>query len=460
MPRTKTYVSAVRACYIVFLAVVAGSLLTVMARSNLNVSRAPELVPTLLLGAIGVIAESNLGRFRGAVSISLTTIATTTALPLAGIYGALIIGICSTALLLTTDPLISRFFNSLNLALCILCSGFAYSLVGGLSPIPDVNGLQMLVRHLLLPIVIAVAVSFAVNIACLSVMIALAGGQSLGPIMSETAGASWSVYPGYAATSFIFVVLWAPAKLGALSIFPILVPLLLAQWSVSVRVRENESHLRSVETLVAAGQAGQSMLRGRSTWVDVVSAEIGLELRLSSDALQSLQFAALLHDIGLVAPAARSPGEFLNANELEWIRAHPQQGVLMLQGIDFLSDSVDAIGHHHERWDGRGYPSGLQGLQIPRLARLLAVSDTYCALIAAEADLLIGDLWPVATQALDVVQSLSGLQLDPKIVQALERAHPRVVEALSELIARDAPLAVKGVDPHLPWVSDLFADVS
>jgi len=460
VPRSKAHVSATQLWYTVGLALLALAALVVMTRSDFEIVRTPDLWPTVTLAGIGLVAESNLGRFRGWRSISLLTIALTTALPLSGIYGSLIVGVSSTAFLITFDPFISRLFNSVIVSLGVLGSGFAYSAMAGLSPFEDTARSPDLLLRGLLPIVVAVGVGFAVNMVCLGGMLALADHQPFWLTVGEVAGASWSVYPGYAITSFVFAVLWAPAKLGILSVFPILVPLVLAQWSVSVRVYENESHLRSVETLVAAGQASQSMLRGRSTWVDIVSREIGVELRLSSNALQSLQFAALLHDIGLVAPASSSPGEFLNASVLEWIRSHPQQGVRMLQGIDFLAASADAIGHHHERWDGRGYPSGLQGLQIPRLARLLAVSDTYCALIAAEADLVSGDLLRVATHALDDVRSLAGLQLDPQIVEALERAHPRVVSALTEVIARDAPLAVTGVDPHLPWVSDLFAATS
>ncbi|WP_304504468.1 HD-GYP domain-containing protein [Allobranchiibius sp. GilTou73] len=246
-------------------------------------------------------------------------------------------------------------------------------------------------------------------------------------------------------------------QLGAISILPIVAPLLIAQWSVALQAEENDAHLRTVETLVAAAQASQPILHGRSAWVDVVSREIGLELRLSASLMHSLQYAALLHDIGLVAPAAHTPGERLTGKELRWIKAHPQQGVRMLQGIDFLSDAVVAVGHHHERWDGNGYPSGLEGEQIPLLARILAIADAYCALLAADPDVSAEQLTSVAERSLDALRPLAGQQFDAVGLEALAHAQPRIVEALSVLIARQPPQPITGVDPHLPWVSAMFA---
>ena len=457
MPGTNPHFSVVQAWYVAALALVSVLLVAIMAGSGLTIVRTPEVLATVLLALVGIIAESNRGHCRGFGAISLTTIATTTAIPLTGVYGALVVGLCSTLLLVSSDGLTARLFTSISVVVCVVSEGFAYSFVGGVSPLARDIGLQALLRNVLLPIVVAVAVSFVASMACLAGMTALGDGQRRWLTLRENVRSSWSVYPGYAVTSFVFVCLWVPAKLGPLSIFPILVPLMLAQWTTSVRDREHQSHLRTVETLVAAGQASQPMLRGRSGWVDMVSREIGLELQLSSECLQSLQYAALLHDIGLVAPAAHRPGEFLNAGEVEWIRAHPQQSVLMLQGVDFLAESVEAIGHHHERWDGLGYPTGLDGVKIPKLARVLAVADTYCALVAAEADSLDCETSQTAARALATVRSLAGKQLDPEVVEAFARANARVVRALSESISREAPLPVVGVDPHLPWVSDLFA---
>lgn len=381
-----------------------------------------------------------------------------TALPLSGMYGSAIVAVCSTALLLTSDtPLIARTFNTATIGICAIAGAAAYSIFGGYSPIPGSADAAALIVHVLIPLLIATVVQFGLNVLCLSGMLALAEHQSFWVTVREAVLNAWAPYPFYPVIALVLAVLWASAGLGAISILPIVAPLLIAQWSVALQAEENDAHLRTVETLVAAAQASQPMLHGRSAWVDAVSREIGLELRLSSSLMQSLQYAALLHDIGLVAPAAHTPGERLTGKELRWIKAHPQQGVRMLQGIDFLSDAIVAVGHHHERWDGNGYPSGLEGDQIPILARILAVADAYCALMAADPDVSGEHLDAVAERSLDALRPLAHQQFDAEAVEALVRAHPRAVESLRVLIARQPPQPVPGVDPHLPWVSAMFA---
>lgn len=434
---------------------VVGSLAS--TRLPLQIVRSPEVLPTACLGVIGVIAESNLGRLRSSLTLSLTTIVVVTALPLTGLYGSLVVGVLSTVFLLTQDPLISRVFNSATIVLSVLAGGLVYGVAGGRSPISQAYGPGMLVFQVLIPLLLGTAVLFLVNLGCFSAMLVVAAHQSFWVTFREAILNAWAPYPFYPVIAFVFAVLWDSAELGAISILPIVAPLLIAQWSVALQAEENDAHLRTVETLVAAAQASQPILHGRSAWVDAVSREIGLELRLSSSQMQSLQYAALLHDIGLVAPAAHTPGERLTGKELRWIKAHPQQGVRMLQGIDFLADAVVAVGHHHERWDGQGYPSGLESDQIPLLGRILAVADAYCALLAADPEVSGEHLTTVAERGLDSLRPLAGQQFDPECLEALERAHPRAVVALRVLIARQPPQPITGVDPHLPWVSAMFA---
>ncbi|MDQ2849397.1 MAG: HD domain-containing protein [Actinomycetota bacterium] len=204
------------------------------------------------------------------------------------------------------------------------------------------------------------------------------------------------------------------------------------------------------------------MLRGRSVWVEVVAREIGAALRLPAAPMRSLLHAALLHDIGLVAPASRSLGTQLTGAEREWILEHPRQGMRMLDGIDFLAESRSAAEHHHERWDGRGYPDGLREQQIPRLARILSVADAYCALMLADAGRADADVTEVgfaniAERSLTAVEAGAYTQFDPVVVDALRRAHERVIHGCSALVIGDPPQPMVGVDPHLPWVSEMFA---
>nr|WP_246242168.1 HD domain-containing phosphohydrolase [Flexivirga aerilata] len=234
----------------------------------------------------------------------------------------------------------------------------------------------------------------------------------------------------------------------------VLVPLVLAQWSYSQLRTEAVAHERTVSSLVAAVDARDPVLRGRNQQVAAVSEIVGNALRLTPKQSEALHFAALLHDIGMVAPAGdrHAPRAELSADDIDRIRSHPELGVEMLRSIVFLADSTTAIRSHHERWDGTGYPDGLAGEEIPLLARILAVADATCALVAA-------DPAGGVPSAIDCLRARAGSQFDPACVEALSLAQDLVADALGQLRAdrEPQPPAGRGWDHDLPRVSDLLA---
>lgn len=463
MRRSRLGLSSAQLTFIVALVTTAIAATVGAIVASAAVIRSPPLVPTVCLALLGLLAQSNYGNLRHARTLSLTTIAILAALPLAGLFGSVIVAFCSAALAPQRVPMSVRLFNTATITLCAVSGAFGYALFSGTSPIPATASANSMIVHVLVPLIVAMVLNFAVNVICVAVMVSLASGQPLDLSLYEVAANVWTLYPAYAVIAFVFAVLWAPIKLGPVSFLPIVAPLLIAQWSIGLRAQEYEAHLRTIETLVAAGQAGQPMLRGRSVWVEAVAREIGVALRLPPAAMRSLQHAALLHDIGLVAPASRSPGIHLTGAEREWILAHPRQGMRMLDGIDFLAESRSAAEHHHERWDGRGYPDGLREQQIPQLALILSVADAYCALLLADAGRADADVTGVgfakiAERSLAAVEAGAYTQFDPAVVDALRRAHERVIHGCSALVIGDPPQPMVGVDPHLPWVSEMFAD--
>jgi HD-GYP domain-containing protein (c-di-GMP phosphodiesterase class II) len=135
--------------------------------------------------------------------------------------------------------------------------------------------------------------------------------------------------------------------------------------------------------------------------------------------LHPLQLAALLHDIGKIGiPDAilHKPGAL---DEQEWtlIHKHPQIGYDILQNIPFLNPALDAILHHHEKFNGKGYPTGLQGKAISLSARILAVVDVYDALTSNRP---YRPAFPPG-KALEMISKEAGQQFDPEVVQALLR---------------------------------------
>src|ERR1700737_870079 len=138
----------------------------------------------------------------------------------------------------------------------------------------------------------------------------------------------------------------------------------------------------SVEALARAIDARDPYTYGHSARVARLSFEIAREMGLPPDQLSTLSRAALLHDIGKIGVedrVLRKPGP-LTKREVTAMRAHPVIGYEMLKGLHFLESSLSGVRHHHEHWDGGGYPDGLSGENIPLAVRILTVPDAPDAL--------------------------------------------------------------------------------
>jgi putative nucleotidyltransferase with HDIG domain len=170
--------------------------------------------------------------------------------------------------------------------------------------------------------------------------------------------------------------------------------------------------------------------QGHSERVARFSSLLGRELGLSRAQMKSLEYGSLLHDIGKIGiPDAilRKPGRLTTQ---EWIRMreHPLLGLRILSGIGFLESASLIIVQHHERWDGRGYPHGLSGLEIDRNARIFAVADAFDAMIS---DRVYRAGRPFA-EATEELRRRSGQQFDPEVIECFARIPEREWEAARE----------------------------
>ena len=140
--------------------------------------------------------------------------------------------------------------------------------------------------------------------------------------------------------------------------------------------------LETIETLNAAVEARDPYTAGHSQRVRRVSLAIGRELRLSARQLGALGTAALFHDIGKIGmpDSILTKPERLDRAEQRVMREHAAHGAAIVARISSLKDSVPAIRHHHERWDGLGYPDGLSGRDIPVEAAIIAIADAWDAM--------------------------------------------------------------------------------
>jgi HD-GYP domain-containing protein (c-di-GMP phosphodiesterase class II) len=151
--------------------------------------------------------------------------------------------------------------------------------------------------------------------------------------------------------------------------------------------------------------------------------EVGTEFGLDEEALRDLRYAAIFHDIGKIAiPDAilNKPGP-LTAAEFEVIKRHPIVGEQILAPVPFLDQVRRVVRHDHERWDGKGYPDGLKGRQIPIGARIVLVVDAFHAMVS---DRSYRQGMSEESARLEL-RANSGTQFDPDAVDALLRVLDR-----------------------------------
>ena len=193
----------------------------------------------------------------------------------------------------------------------------------------------------------------------------------------------------------------------------------------------------SIEALARAIDARDPYTYGHSARVARLSFEIAEEMGLPPDQLIALSRASLLHDIGKIGVedrVLRKPGP-LNPRETAAMREHPVIGYEMLKGLHFLESSLEGVRHHHEHWDGGGYPDGVKGEDIPLAVRILTVADALDALTSDRP-------YRTAMSFLDAVHRIeagAGNQFDPAVIRAL-RSRSAAIAAL--LLVMGKPRAV------------------
>ena len=207
-----------------------------------------------------------------------------------------------------------------------------------------------------------------------------------------------------------------------------LVPLLLARYSYSRYTETRELFLGSVSALSQAIDAKDGFTRGHADRVSRIAAAIAREMRLPEATIEQIELAGLLHDIGKIGVEDRvlmKPVR-LEDDERELMRRHPIYGASILEPSAALRPLVPSVRHHHENFDGTGYPDGLKGEDIPLGSRIIIVADAYEAMTSDRIyRKAIGH-----DKAMEQLTKYKGIQFDPRVVRVME-----------QLIAKHGPSA-------------------
>ncbi|MFN2597233.1 MAG: HD domain-containing phosphohydrolase, partial [Pyrinomonadaceae bacterium] len=253
-------------------------------------------------------------------------------------------------------------------------------------------------------------------------------------------------------TSAAAILMHHALENGVLTLVAIAVPTLLA---INVSQRQNrrgveqrvsaieKAHRETVEALAVAINAKDQVTHEHVLRVQIYAAGVARLLGCSDAEIEALRAGALLHDIGKIAVPdyiLNKPGK-LTAAEFEKMKVHTLVGAQILGRVDFPFPVVPVVRHHHERWDGRGYPDGLKGEGIPLTARILSVVDCFDA-VREDRQYRRG---LTREEAIELIMEGSGTQYDPRVVGTFVTHLP---EFEAEIQAhKGAPVPTYGIEP-------------
>lgn len=315
-------------------------------------------------------------------------------------------------------PLEVVLFNRAQLALSAGLAGLAFALAGG------TPGALNLPRDALALFLCAVAY-FIVNSCLVATGIGLHRGVSPVGIWIVNCRSLTLNFLALAPIGILMSIVYASIGWrGAVLFF---LPLMIARYSFQRYMDMRNVYVKTIEALAAAIDAKDSYTKGHSERVAKYAVAIARELRLPEDQVEVIQYVALLHDIGKIGVSDQvlNKPSRLTVREYEEMKKHPLVSASIVCQIKILCRAVDIVRHHHERYDGRGYPDGLQGEQIPLGARILAVADAFDAMMSDRQYKRAFSL----EHAVEELRACAGSHFDPRVVECFVRIAGKVIEA-------------------------------
>ena len=334
--------------------------------------------PFAVLGlCLLALAASALRSVHAQRQIELVSVILVAVYVIAGPVAAVVVAAAGSLIQAPTPP-IKRIFNSAQRILSAAGAAVAYALANGpvgaevFDKVPQAL-VATAAASTALPVVNALLVSL--------VLFLERGPSSVAEFLRHVVRTTALPVLGYGLLGLAMAVVWV----GGLSIFAgvlILGPLVLVRWALSQYEAERRAQAATMRAFIQVIETKDLYTRGHSERVSEGVGMVGRQLRLNTDRLSALEHAGLLHDVGKVGvPTSiiQKAGR-LDDSEMGAIRLHPARGVELIGNIPFLEEVKSAVLHHHEKFDGTGYPAGLAGANIPYFARIIGVVDAFDSL--------------------------------------------------------------------------------
>ena len=345
--------------------------------------------------------------------------ATLAAVVLLGPGGAALVG-ASSLFSLRRGGLSERVFNGAMYTVSAFAAGAAYVALGGRVGIPNPGWFP----GDILPFAVAAAVHVAVNHGLLWGMLLL-----LPPARVNAQRGRLDLHLplllasdlGYATLGLLIAALWY--LVGPFAAVLVLIPLFVARWAMGQFAAQQAAYAATMAALCQAVETKDFYTRGHSERVSRGATMLAREIAMGAERVEAIGFAGMLHDVGKLGVPTKVLQKTgpLTEEELAAIQLHPMRGLEIVRQIGFLNEALDGIMHHHERMDGKGYPMGLAGDEIPEFARVIAVADAFDSMTSTRSYRGARSVGEAITE----LRKCAGRQFDPVLVDAFITALQR-----------------------------------
>jgi HD-GYP domain-containing protein (c-di-GMP phosphodiesterase class II) len=301
---------------------------------------------------------------------------------------------------------------------------------------------------------VGAVILFLLNFAIASVMVSLRSHQSIGLVLFGDARGiatnALALAPLAWLMAQMYIVGWWASLLFAL-------PLYTTRVAYHRFVEMRDMFTQTIGALAEAVDKRDPFTSKHSHRVKLIAVDIGREMRVGAGELEALEWGGLLHDVGKIGvpDAVLLKSDRLTRDERMLMNAHPVLGAQIISPVTKLAPELPIIRHHHEWYNGSGYPDRLIGDEIPKLARILHVADAFEAM-TAQRPYRMTPLTP--EQALGELRKFAGIQFDPAVVDAFvrtlwvhgvadpgQRAEPRQIPLIAHAANRMTQATAAGV---------------
>jgi HD domain len=302
--------------------------------------------------------------------------ATLAAVVLIGPVGAAMTGVTA-VLSLRRETMAERVFNGAMYALSGYAAGLAFRALHGQAGVPGPANFP----YLIWPFAVAALVHVLANYSLMwGVMLGLnRGGRPAGRQGTPQSSLSLLLVSdlGFASLGLVIAALWA--VVGMFAAVLVLVPLVVARWAMGQFAEQQKAYKATMAALCQAVETKDYYTRGHSERVSRGAGMIARQVGMRPERTEAIMAAGMLHDVGKLGVPTKVLQKTgpLTEEDIAAIQLHPMRGLEIVSQIGFLNEALAGIMHHHERIDGRGYPMGLAGDEIPEFARIICVADAF-----------------------------------------------------------------------------------